>query len=314
MIHAFALEPRLVATWGRREEFRFIHDKFGLGTPRALLELPAFSKWKRAVYAAAAELGLSQEDMKRIEELFRVFGEHKIRRVDSVYDGLLAWLENAEREYDRRPFAAILTTENPRGHQAVLVGDQLGPANSRWTCAMGATPARTPEALATALSAMLVNCKALHLVDPHFGPENARHRKVLEVLMDVIGTHGLVLEVIRVHCSEKSSLAFFEQEAAKMAASLPRGISVEFARWRQRGGGEKLHNRYVLTDLGGVALGIGLDAGEAGETDDLLLLPRAQYERRWAQYVANNGAFDRVDSPASVQGTRVPGSSKGNRR
>lgn len=66
MIHAFALEPRFVATWGRQEEFRLIHDKFGLGTPRALLELLAFSKWKRAVYAAADKLALSQEDMKRI--------------------------------------------------------------------------------------------------------------------------------------------------------------------------------------------------------------------------------------------------------
>ncbi len=61
MIHAYALEPRLVASWGRREEFRFVHDKFGLGMPRAMLELPAFSKWKRAVYAAATELKVSQD-------------------------------------------------------------------------------------------------------------------------------------------------------------------------------------------------------------------------------------------------------------
>ena len=33
---------------------------------------------------------------------------------------------------------------------------------------------------ASTLSAMLVNCRVLHLVDPHFGPENPRHRKVLE--------------------------------------------------------------------------------------------------------------------------------------
>jgi hypothetical protein len=313
VIHAFALEPRLVATWGRREEFRFIHDKFGLGTPRALLELPAFSKWKRAVYEAAGKLALSQEDMKRIEELFRLFSEHKCRRTDSVYDGLLTWLENAEREYGRKPYAAIVATENPRGHQAVLVGDQIGPANARWACAVGATPARTPESLAAALSAMLVNCKALHLVDPHFGPENARHRKVLEAFLEVLSTHGLVPDVVRVHCSVKSELTFFEQEAAKMAARLPSGISVEFVRWRQRDGGEKLHNRYVLTDLGGVALGVGLDAGEAGETDDLLLLPRAQYEHRWAQYVIDNGAFERVDSPATVPGARPPKSTRGSR-
>jgi hypothetical protein len=127
---------------------------------------------------------------------------------------------------------------------------------------------------------------------------------VLEALMDVLSRNGLYPDVIRVHCSEKSRLAFFEQEAAKMATRLPTGICVEFSRWRQRTGGEKLHNRYILTDLGGVSLGVGLDAGEAGETDDLLLLPRAQYENRWSQYVSNNGAFERVYTPAAVRGTR----------
>jgi hypothetical protein len=313
VIHAFALDPRLVATWGRLAEFRFIHDKFGFGTPRVLLELPAFSKWKRAVYDAANELALSETDKKRIEELFRLFSEHKSRRADSVYDGLLTWLENAEREYDRRPYAAILATENPRKHPAVLVGDQLGPSDARWTQSLGATVARTPEALAATLSALLLNAKVLHLVDPHFGPENSRHRRVLEALMDVLSTHGIVLDVIRVHCSAKSELAFFEQKAAAMAKRLPQGITVEFARWKQRDGGDLLHNRFVLTDLGGVLLGVGLDAGQEGETDDLLLLPRAQYELRWAQYVGDDGTFERADSPASVQGTRVPRPSRGSR-
>jgi hypothetical protein len=306
VIHAFALEPDLVATWGRREGFRFIHDKFGLGTPRALLELPAFKKWKRAVYLAANDLGLSQEDMLRIQELFRLFSEHKCRRDDAIYDGHMSWLENAEREYVRCEFRAIIATENPRDHPAVIFGDDLGLPKARlWPCDAGATSSRSPEQSTVALSAMLINCRELHLVDPHFGPENARHRRVLEALMDVLATHARAPQVIRVHCSAKSDLGFFEQESAKMAARLPNGCTVEFARLRQRPGGEKLHNRYVLTDLGGVFLGVGLDAGEAGESDDLLLLPRAQYERRWSQYVADDGAFECVDRPSKVIGTRA---------
>lgn len=300
MIHAFALEPALVATWGKREEFRFVYDKFGLGTPRVLLELPAFNKWKKAVYTAAHSLALSPEDMKRIEELFRLFSEHKCRRSDAVYDGLVTWLENAEREHDRRPFAGIVASANPRSHAGVLVADQLGVETPAWMCAVGASPVRTPEALAAVLGAMLSNCRELHLVDPHFGPENARHRRVLEALMNVLAEGGLSPSVIRVHCSEKSALRFFEGEAQKMASRLPNGVVVEFVRWSQKAGGEKLHNRYVLTDIGGVSLGVGLDEGMPGETDDLLLLPRAQYEQRWAQYAGEAGAFQLIDRPAPV--------------
>jgi hypothetical protein len=302
VIHAFALEPELVATWGKREEFRFIHDKFGLGTPRVLLELPSLNKWKKAVHRAAIELALSEEDMKRIEELFRLFSEHKHRRADTVYNGLVTWLENAENEYMRRPFAGILAMQNARGHPAVLGAGQLDASSPRWARATGVSPARTPEALALALAAMLTNCRQLHLIDPHFGPENARHRRVLEAFMGIVRDNGLTLDLVRVHCSDKSTLDFFEQEAAKMAERLPRGVSIEFVRWRKKAGGDALHNRYVLTDIGGVSLGAGLDAGAAGETDDLILLPRAQYDLRWAQYVGGSGAFECADQPSTIVG------------
>jgi hypothetical protein len=304
VIHAYALEPELVASWGTRAESRFVRDNFGIGTPRVMLELPSFSKWKRAVYMAATAREISQEDMKRIEVLFRLFAECKCSRADRVYHGLLSWLENAEHECDRKSFAAILATANPRGHAAVLVDDQLVPTEPRWACARGATTSRTPEALAAALSPMLMNCRALHLVDPHFGPEKARYQRVLEALMNVLAENETVPEVVRVHCLENSSLAFFEQSASRMAERLPIGIKVEFARWKQRDGGDKLHDRYVLTDLGGVSVSVGLDAGEEGETNDLFLLSQDQYARRWSQYVESDRAFEKVDDPAAIQGSR----------
>ena len=113
MIHAFALEPEVVATWGRLEEFRFIYDKFGLGTPRALLELPKFTKWKGAVYDAARNLALTDTDIKRIEELFRILGEKRCRRTHPVYDGDANWLEKAEAEFERRPFAGNQDSGGP---------------------------------------------------------------------------------------------------------------------------------------------------------------------------------------------------------
>jgi len=304
MIHVYALEPQLVASWAKREQFRFFHDKFGLGTPRAMLELPAFTKWKRAVVSEAERLGLSEEDTKRLEELFRLLGEHKSRRSDSVYDGLLTWLENAEREHARRPFAGILAAANPRAHSAVLIGAQFDVQDSRWSCPVGVTTARKPEAIAQALVAMLVNCRRLHLVDPHFGPENARHRKVLEAILSILAQNSNAPEVIRLHCSGKAKAVFFESEAAQMAARFPVRMTVEFIRWKQRDGGEKLHNRYVLTDLGGVMLGTGLDEGSAGETDDLNLLSHDQYALRWKQFVEDDGSFELVDRPSPVTGTR----------
>ena len=196
---------------------------------------------------------------------------------------MLSWLANAEAEYGRRPFAGILALENPNRHEAVLVSDQIGPGSSRWAVPSGVSIPRTPAAIALALTAMLTHCAELHLVDPHFGPQNARHRRVLEALLEVVADSAGSLRVIRVHCGDNVGLVHFESEAALMTTRLPTTINVEFVRWRKRDGGDDLHNRYVLTDVGGVQFGTGLDDGRSGETDDVTLMARAQYDLRWSQ-------------------------------
>lgn len=144
MIHAFALEPQLVATWGKREEYRFVYDKFGPGTPRVMLELPAFSDWKDAVCSAAAELELTEKDWTRLTELFRIFGEARCRRTDSLYTDVVTWLENAEREHDRKAFRGTLAIQNPRRRPEVVIAEDIGSAKARlWACEAGATPPRT---------------------------------------------------------------------------------------------------------------------------------------------------------------------------
>jgi hypothetical protein len=307
VIYAYALEPKLVATWGRRAEFRFIKDKFGLGTPRVLFELPAFNKWKKKVLEAAKDLALSEEDLKRIEELFKLFAEHKCRHTDTLYEGALSWLENAEREYARRPFAGILAENNPNKHGAVLVAAQIDAEDTNWARESGASPLRTPEGLAGALSAMLTSCKQIHLVDRYFKPDNGRHPKVLAALLEVIKSGGLASVLVCVHCDDEQSLEHFEKKADKMASLLPSGVSVEFVRWRQKEGGQRLHNRYVLTDIGGVIFGDSLDGDNndgTEQTDDVHLLSRKQYFLRWAQYVENDGTFDFIDRPKTVTGTK----------
>ena len=85
---------------------------------------------------------------------------------------------------------------------------------------------------------------------------------------------------------------------------LANSVKVEFRRWTEkRPNGEKLHNRYLLTNLGGVSFGIGTDAGVASQHDDLSLLSREQYVSRWNQYV-NGSGFTLVDQPHAILGSR----------
>ena len=55
---------------------------------------------------------------------------------------------------------------------------------------------------------------------------------------------------------------------------------------------QRLHNRYILTDVGGLVFGAGLDEGAAGESDDVTLMDRAQYVLRWSEHATETMAFD----------------------
>lgn len=306
MIHAYAVEPEVAVSWTDRRAFRAICDRFGVGTPRAFLEFPKFSKWKRSVHQAAVAADLDEVDSMRLDELFQLFDQARVRRPGTTYDGERTWLENAEVEYSRHPFAAIIAMANPRSRSEVLLESAVGEStNQLWHRESAATPPRRADDLAKAVRAMLQNCRQLHLIDPHFNTGNPRHQRVLEAFMHVIcsGPHGTSVKVV-VHCEQKSSLLHFEDEAAKLAPRIAAGARIQFRRLVRRAGGEKLHNRYLLTDLGGVVFGTGLDDGKENETEDINLMSARQYDRRWQQYVAGN-EFKEADTPAPIVGSRT---------
>ena len=77
---------------------------------------------------------------------------------------------------------------------------------------------------------------------------------------------------IEVHTSAEftETEEFFRGECKRrLRRCVPEGIQVLVRRLRQKQDGEKLHNRYILTDLGGVAFGIGLDDGNGNEGETL---------------------------------------------
>lgn len=79
-------------------------------------------------------------------------------------------------------------------------------------------------------------------------------------------------------------------------------MQVTLYRWRERPGGQRLHNRYILTDIGGVSFQHGLDTGQAGETDDINRLGLDQYTLRCQQYDPAVPAFDRAEAPLVITG------------
>jgi len=308
MICEFAIEPELVATWGKREEYRFFYNAFGIGQPRLLSEFPKIKNWRRRVLQAAQNLeGI---DLSRIEALIKILTDRMIDRSRS-YDGTKDWVVNAESEHKRIPFNGILARDNPSNHPAIIVGDYVGTGiDPRWDLPRALTPKRQAKDLANALKEMLRNCSEVIFIDPHFGPENPRHRRPLEALIKTLledRSPENVPSRIEVQTSVKSSENFFIQECnQRLPKLIPIEVSICIVRIKERPGGEKVHQRYILTDLGGVLIDPGIDDGQPGETYDINLMDRNQFDLRWKQYAGDSPAFDHVGLPVRIYGIASP--------
>jgi hypothetical protein len=290
MLYEYAVEPTLLNNWGN---FRYFAEKFGVPQGRLLPRYP--KHWKRLVYESLSNCG--EIERKKIEEGLVRLDDRMLDRKHE-WDDQKDWFTNGEAEHFRRPFHAILAKTNPNQRDFVLEGNYVDENHPLWKVSTSPVVARTAREMADCVAPLLRASTKIFLIDPHFGPENPRHRRPLEAFLAVALERrgGAPLEKIEVHTGAKSAADFFREKCnACLPKIIPRGISVRLVRWRQKDGGEKLHNRYILTERGGVSLGVGLDDGAPGETDDVKLLDQETYELRWKQYTNSDPAFDFVD-------------------
>lgn len=299
MIHEFALEPSLLSNW---ERFRYLTEKFGVCQGRLISRYP--KRWKAMVYEALD--GVSDIERKRIEVKLQGIDD-KMQARAHQWDNNQRWLPNAECEHGRSPFHAIIANENPNAHRHVLPYDDLDERAPLWSIEREIVVARDASLLAAAVAPLLRIAKSVIFIDPHFDPYKPRVRNTIKTFLEACRTAraGPNLEQVEFHTTFKPEIVDFAGECLRqLPQRIPIDISLKVIRWRERAGGDGLHNRYILTERGGVRLAWGLDEGSQTQTDDISLLDPVVYRVRWAQYCSIQPAFDFVDDLVVV-GTRA---------
>lgn len=306
MFREYALEPELVATWGSRENYRVFAREFGIGIPRLVAQYP--KRWARRVWESAQ--ACEGKDRTRLETLLRQIEAVSVRRQGSVVDNSngSSWMDNAEVENARLPFHAIVATANPGRSPHVLIGNDVNGDTPLWTCPRGIVVVRQAPQMAASVEILLRYAQEIVLIDPFMSPSASRRkldalRAFLSTIMARRGGQPPRRVEVQLLQPAGGTAEAFPGNCHSRARDIPQGLVVRFVRWKERDGGLRFHNRYILTELGGVQFAHGLDEGEPGEEDDITILDRTQFDRRWVQYASETPAFDFNDPPVEVTGT-----------
>jgi hypothetical protein len=324
MIFEFALEPELVARWHNRNEYLFFDEKFGLRTRRVVAIYPR--NWKRLVWEAFGKSPAAgdQNAQMRMTELIQHLSQNSVRRA-STFTEIPSWLTRAEAEHSERPFRAIIATLNPRDRSFVITSQELvETGHDLWNIPDRHPTTRNAAEIANAVLPLMKLSQHAVIIEPYFDPAKQRFRRTLAAILAACSRNVCGLKTIRVelHTSidrffedwERGEFRDPDEEArvyqhyvsecrSRLPSLVPKGVEFKVIVWKQKTDGEKLHNRYLLTNIYGVLFGTGSDESDnpdSEESDDIVLLEEGQYLMRYKQYTGTPPAFDLVGEPIPI--------------
>lgn len=325
MICEFALEPELVATWHDRQAFLFFEEKFGLRTGRIVSAYP--KKWKALVWQAFqnSPKGQDQNAQRNLDALLRDLTQNMVKR-RNTFTEIPVWLTRAETEHAERPFHAIVARENPRANGHVIPAERLvAEGHPGWVVPDHPPVARIAAELVTAVSPMLRTCRHIVFIDPYFDPTKPRFMEPMAAFLQEIWANRYGVENPRVELHTGIDRFFYErgqnrnpdkerracdnlvlEMQKRLVQIIPTGKKVHITILKQREHGQKLHNRYILSEVCGIAFGIGLDQNDdqtTAETDDLHMMDTTKLATRWQEYLGNPPLFDQVVPSFAITGT-----------
>ncbi len=276
MIHEFAVEPEVMATWNH---FRVLWDDFGVGQGRFLVEYPG--SWRKQVH----ELADKHSPPVKAHSIRSKLSDESQRRHRLVgasgrsYEAQKSWAENATADHGRdRSFRAVVARHDSPGDPQVVAADDLERDSPYWKVdRQDKNCPRVAHEMWRRVGMLLRHSRELVLVDRYFDASEPRFVRPFEAFAAVRNDW----KRIEVHTGRPERFQRDIQEAKYRRAlelAVPVGVPLTVCFWP----GERLHARYVLTERGGLHFDFGLDEGQG--TTLVSLLEHDVFLQLWRDY------------------------------
>lgn len=292
MIFEFAVSPELFTYW---QDVRFLIASFGREEGRLISEIPR-KKWKTLVLQAIKRSDNGEVMKKRLKEAAtRLIKRALYTRQTAPEVDTSSWLAAALAAHEQRPFRAILvdTYDGDRGD--VLTNDIGLADHPLWQIPKDVSVDRDAVTMIGVIQSVLDCAGEMVLVDRNFRPDQQRFRNVLIRIMVALSTrpHGPRIRKVVYHAGDDISKDHLETQCRSCIGTLiPVGMTLEIIVHPR----DELHDRFVLTDIGGVSFGQGLDESLGSGPEKVLIsrLSDSTYKEWWRKCKSKPATFSIV--------------------
>lgn len=294
MIFEFAVSPELFTNW---RDVRFLEESFGKDKGRLISEIPR-KKWKPLVLQAINKSGngpVMRSSMKQAAN--RLIKKALYTRQITPEIEASEWIAVALAAHEQRPFRAIIV-DTYDGDRADVLTNEIGLADHPlWQIPKDASVDRNVVNMIGVIQSVLDCAGEVVLVDRNFRPDQQRFRNVLIRIMAALSTrpHGPRIRKVVYHVGDDIANDHLETQCRSCIGTLiPAGMTLEIIVHPR----DELHDRFVLTDIGGVSFGQGLDESLGSGPTKVLIsrLSDSTYKEWWRKCKSRAATFS-VESP-----------------
>lgn len=207
------------------------------------------------------------------------------------YNASASWGSNALGGHRAAPFAAIVTNDM----SGTIPPDDVDPSEPAFALEPSTRIPRDAPSLVALLDSLFSVSTKLVLVDPHFQPLEERFQHLLPEIFyrhQHLKEAQVYLKENRLKpCAPQHFDDWCTQDEAQSSLLLP-GERLYVSILKERPRGEKLHARFLLTEVGGVAVDPGLDVDTRPNSGNTFLVTRLSsklHQDLWREYVQERG-------------------------
>ena len=291
MMREYAVEPKaIVVNW---ENAKYLLENFGLEQGRLISKFP--DDWSNQVLNAAKNWK-SVEKLRLIEKLKRVKKViFSVKHRKFLHRGG-QWLEQVLKQHELDPFHAIIVVEKPTEYNPAIVAvSEIEEDHKLFRVDRTQKIQRVGSEIANALEEFLKSAKILLFIDPYFN-DLEKYRETLGACLKLLQRDKLNEINCEVHHSNEN-FGYKMQDRINVNKKvingvIPQGLSVDFYTWREKDLGEDFHDRYLLTDRGGVTLGAGFSEEGKDENVEITLLQHHVSQRIQQNFTRNSVTYE----------------------
>lgn len=289
MLVEHLIEPEfLLKVAESRRDSKDLVREFTLPSPRVAGNFPKLKNFRRQVLRGQS-VDASDHERMRLEELLRLLGERRVER-DQDYDGAIDFQHNL-RVVEEHTFRGVhlIAERNPAidlTSEIISITDfrhGLDPSVSQLSVT------KLAEDLCNALREFVRLSCSITLVDPFFGTKPQTWKTfllLLEASIESAPSAGKTFHVLFDGSKATGrSCRYLADTLKRERPDLVKEFSdITFKDIRENGN-SAVHNRYLMSELGGVSIGHGFEESNERESDDVTVLDKAVYQKRFAEFV-----------------------------